>query len=81
MKLRDKIYAVKVGAELVNLVKDINGKPSPIDYMCYNMLKDRVAKEIFTENRPVEIYNKLFVEKSLEDYCVESAWLLSSTML
>lgn len=68
MKLRDKIYAITVGAKIADIVKNIQENPTPIDYLKFNTLKDKVAREIFTDDRPEEIYIGFFGNKALDDY-------------
>ena len=68
MKLMDKLYVVKIAVELAKIVKNIEGEPTPIDYLRYNNLKSKVAQDIFTKNKPSEIYKEFFFNKELEDY-------------
>ena len=70
MKIREKIYAIKVASRLNEIVKETNGKPSCVDYFCFNGLKSRVANSIFTKGYSIELYEKFFT-KSLDEWVAE----------
>lgn len=71
MKLREKMYAIKVAANLNAIVQDTIKNPNPLQYLKFNTLKSEVANTCFFKDYDLDIY-KTFFTKSLDEWVIES---------
>lgn len=71
MKLREKLYCVKVAGNLGVIVNRACKKCSAIDYLAYNSLKSEVAKTVLLKGYDMDIY-RTFFDKSLDEWVAET---------
>ncbi len=71
MKLREKLYCVKVAGDLGVIVNRACKKCSAMDYLAYNSLKSEVARTIFLKGYDMDTYHAFF-DKSLDEWVAET---------
>ena len=71
MKLREKMYAIKVAAQLNAIIQDTIKNPNAMQYLKFNTLKSEVANTCFFKDYDLEIY-KTFFTKSLDEWVIET---------
>lgn len=71
MKLKEKMYVIKIAAKINAIVQDTIKNPNPFQYLRFNTLKSEVANDCFFKDYDINIYT-IFFTKSLDEWIAES---------
>lgn len=71
MKLKEKLYAIKVAGALNTIVNDACKGYSAMHYLRYNALKSDVATTSFLKGYDMGTYHAFF-DKSLDEWVAET---------
>ena len=71
MKLKEKLYCIKIAGQLGTIVNSACQKYSALHYLQYNTLKSDVATTVFLKGYDMDIYHTFF-DKSLDEWVAET---------